>query len=56
MKSTLIHLTERFSNSELFIIGTLNTSTLLAQRTRNLIKDVKPDVVFVQANERYIKV
>jgi hypothetical protein len=50
----MIHLTERFTNSELFIIGTLNTSDMLAKRTQQLIRDVKPDTVFLQANEQLI--
>lgn len=53
LDSTLIHLTERFSNSELFIVGTMNSSNVLANRTRSLIRDLKPDVVFVQANEKF---
>lgn len=51
-ESTMIHLTERFTNTELFLIGTMNTSDFLAKRTQELIKDVKPDVVFIQANEQ----
>ena len=52
LDSTMIHLTERFTNSELFIIGTMNTSNMLAKRTQQLIRDVKPDVVFLQTNEQ----
>lgn len=49
--STFIHLTERFDGKEVFLIGTMNQSTMLAQRTQKLIEAVKPDVVFVQTNE-----
>jgi len=52
LDSTFIHLTERFTNTELFLIGTMNTSDFLSRRTQELIRDVKPDVVFLQANEQ----
>jgi len=29
----------------------MNQSTMLAQRTKKLIEEVKPDVVYVQANK-----
>lgn len=50
-ESTLVHLTERFGNSELYLIGTLNTSDMLAKRTQQLIREIQPDTVFIQANE-----
>jgi hypothetical protein len=49
-EATLIHLTERFSGKEIYLIGTMNKSTMLAQRTQRLIEEVKPDAVYVQTN------
>ena len=46
-ESTLIHLTERFSGKEIYLIGTMNQSNMLAQRTKKLIEEVKPDAVYV---------
>ena len=37
-ESTLIHLTEPFDNTELYIVGTTNQSDLLANRTKNYTK------------------
>ena len=48
----MIHLTERFNGKDVYLIGTTNQSTMLAQRTKKLIEEIKPDQVFVQANER----
>jgi len=39
-ESTLIHLTERFSGREIYLIGSMNQSTMLAQRTKKLIEEV----------------
>jgi hypothetical protein len=50
-KSTLIHLTERFHGKEVYLVGTCNQSTLLAQRTKKLIEEIKPDTVIVQTTE-----
>jgi pheromone shutdown protein TraB len=47
-------LTERFNGKEVYLIGTMNQSTMLAQRTKKLIEELKPDTVLVQANERYV--
>lgn len=51
-ETTLIHLTERFNGKEVFLIGTMNQSTMLAQRTKQIIEEVQPDSVLVQASER----
>lgn len=51
LKSTVLHLKDPHRDSEIFIIGTLNRSNVLANRTRRLIKEIKPDTVFVQTNE-----
>ena len=48
--STFVHLTERFNDTELFLVGTMNTSTMLARRTQKLIRDIKPDAVMVMAS------
>ncbi len=45
--ATVLHLTERFNGKEVFLIGTMNKSTMLAQRTKQLIEEVKPDAVLV---------
>jgi pheromone shutdown protein TraB len=47
----LIHLTERFNGKEVYLIGTANQSTMLAQRTKKLIEELKPDTVLVQTNQ-----
>jgi hypothetical protein len=54
-KSTLIHLTEPFDNTELYLIGTMNSSDILANRTKKLISEIKPDVVFAQTDENWWK-
>lgn len=46
-----MHLTERFNGKEVFLVGTMNQSNMLAQRTQKLIQEVKPDTVMVQANQ-----
>jgi hypothetical protein len=53
LDSTLIHLTEPYDNTELYLVGTTNYSDILANRTRKLIKEVKPDVVFVQTESKW---
>ena len=32
-KTTLVHLTERFNGKDVYLVGTMNQSTMLAQRT-----------------------
>jgi pheromone shutdown protein TraB len=51
----MIHLTEPFTKTELYLIGTTNYSNILANRTKKLIREIKPDTVFVQTNERWWK-
>lgn len=48
-----MHLTERFHGKEVFLVGTVNASTMLAQRTQKLIREVKPDAVMVQTNQQW---
>jgi hypothetical protein len=55
LESTLIHLTEPFDNTEVYIVGTTNKSDILANRTKKLIQEVKPDVVFVQTSKDWWK-
>ena len=55
LDSTLIHLTEPYDNSEIFIVGTTNSSDILANRTKKLIQEIKPDVVFVQTDDKWWK-
>lgn len=40
-------MTERFNNKEVYLVGSLNQSTMLATRTKKLIEEIKPDVVLV---------
>jgi len=46
-------LTERFNDKEVFLVGTSNQSTMLAQRTQKLIQEIQPDAVLVQTNEKW---
>ena len=50
-----MHLTERFNGKEVYLVGTTNGSTMLAQRTQKLIQEVKPDSVLVMTNEKWWK-
>lgn len=52
-ESTLVHLTERFNGKEVYLVGTSNQSTMLAQRTQKLIQEIAPDAVMVQTNEKW---
>lgn len=54
-ESTFVHLTERFNNKEVFLVGTTNSSTMLAQRTQKLIEEVQPEAVMVMTNDRWWK-
>ena len=47
LETTLIHLTERFHGKEVYLIGTMNKSSMLAKRTQKLINELKPDAVYV---------
>lgn len=53
LRTTVHKVNERFGNSELYIVGTMNSSNILANRTRRMIKELSPDVVFVQATEKW---
>ena len=54
-ENTLTILEDPASNRQLYLIGTINSSTLLAKRTRDLIRDLKPNTLFVQTNETWWK-
>lgn len=53
--STLLHLTERWGDREIYLVGTVNQSTMLAQRTQKLIEQVKPDTVLVMTDNEWWK-
>lgn len=46
-QSTLVHLTEQYHGKDVYVVGTMNNSTMLAQRTKKLIEELKPDRVIV---------
>lgn len=48
--TTLVHLTERFNGKDVYLVGTANQSTMLAQRTQKLIEELEPDTVLVQTS------
>ena len=52
-ESTYVHLKEPFSNTELHLIGTLNTSTMLARRTKKLLRKIQPDTVMVMTSPQW---
>lgn len=51
--TTLVHLTERFNGKDVYLVGTANQSTMLAQRTQKLIEELKPDTVVVQTSPEW---
>lgn len=53
--NTLTVLKDPKGNRELYLIGTTNSSTTLAYRTKKLIEDVKPTSVYVQATSEWWK-
>lgn len=52
-KSTLVHLTERWQGKDVYLVGTCNQSTMLAQRTKKLIEELQPDTVLVQTSPEW---
>ncbi len=48
----MIHLTERFNSKDVYLVGTMNQSTMLAQRTKKLIEEINPDTVIVQTSDK----
>ena len=49
-KNTQVTLTDPATQRTLTLIGTTNSSTTLAHRTRKLLDEVKPDAVFIQTS------
>jgi len=52
-ETTLVHLTERFNGKDVYLVGSANQSTMLAQRTQKLIEELKPDTVLVQTSPQW---
>jgi len=52
-KSTLLQLSERFHGKDVYLVGTCNQSTMLANRTKKLIEEIQPDTVIVQTSEEW---
>jgi hypothetical protein len=46
-------LTERFHGKDVYLVGTANQSTMLAQRTKKLIQELEPDTVIVQTSPEW---
>lgn len=55
-ENTLTVLTDPNNDRELHLIGTTNSSTLLANRTRKLVETIKPDTLFVQTTSNWWKI
>jgi len=53
LENTLKKLEDPQNGRELYLIGTTHASNLLANRTRDLIEEVKPSSVLVQTNEAW---
>lgn len=49
----MVHLSERFNGKEVYLVGSANQSTMLAQRTQKLIEEIKPDTVLVQTSQEW---
>ena len=54
-ENTLTKLTDPKNGRELYLIGTTNSSTLLANRTRKLIEEVQPNSLYVQTTPDWWK-
>jgi hypothetical protein len=52
-KNTLTVLEDPNTNRKLYLIGTTNSSTTLAYRTKKLIKDINPSAVYVQTTQNW---
>lgn len=49
--NTLTVLKDPETNREVYLIGTTNSSTTLAYRTKKLVEDIKPSFVYVQTSK-----
>lgn len=52
-KNTLTVLEDPEHQRKLYLIGTTNSSTTLAHRTKKLLSEIRPDSVYVQACENW---
>lgn len=52
-KNTLTVLEDPNTQRKLYLIGTTNSSTTLAHRTKKLVKDVSANAVFVQTTPQW---
>ena len=55
-ENTLTKLEDPKTGRSLYLIGTTNSSTLLANRTKSLIAEVKPESVYVQTTPDWWKI
>lgn len=55
LMSQVKHLVDPETKRELLLIGTMNSSNMLAQRTRKLIDEFEPDSVLVQTTPEWYK-
>ena len=53
LKNTLTVLEDPVQNRTLYLIGTTNSSTTLAYRTKKLIQDFQPNSMYVQASSTW---
>jgi wyosine [tRNA(Phe)-imidazoG37] synthetase (radical SAM superfamily) len=51
--NTLTTLSDPANQRTLTLIGTTNSSTTLAQRTKQLLEKIQPDAVYVQASPQW---
>ncbi len=52
-QNTLTVLEDPVNNRKLYLIGTTNSSTTLAYRTRKLLNEVSANALYVQANQKW---
>lgn len=52
-QNTLTVLEDPVNNRKLYLIGTTNSSTTLAYRTRKLLNEVSANALYVQANKKW---
>lgn len=52
-KNTLTVLEDPQTNRTLYLIGTTNSSTTLAYRTKKLLQEVQPNSLYVQASNTW---
>lgn len=51
--NTLTVLKDPQANRSLYLIGTTNSSTTLALRTKKLVEEIKPSTMYVQASKTW---